>query len=136
MRDSLRGYAATLENAYPSRLEYETDANGYLTAVRFRCSYTAQGGGDPSSAPDFVYASTAFIQPLLLAMLASQDASAQDMAALVNDRWDQGFVYETEDARTSVTVTCYGYVVDRSTGMLISHDASCGFTAAFDIVWN
>lgn len=136
VRDSLRGYAATLENAYPSRLEYETDANGYLTAVRFRCSYTAQGGGDPSSAPDFVYASTAFIQPLLLAMLASQDASAQDMAALVNDRWDQGFVYETEDARTSVTVTCYGYVVDRSTGMLISHDASCGFTAAFDIVWN
>ena len=91
--------------------------------MRFRCSYTAQGGGDPSSAPDFVYASTAFIQPLLLAMLASQDASAQDMAALVNDRWDQGFVYETEDARTSVTVTCYGYVVDRSTGMLISHDA-------------
>lgn len=136
VRDSLRGYAATLENAFPSRLEYETDANGYLTAVRFRCSYTAQGGGDPSSAPDFVYASTAFIQPLLLAMLASQDASAQDMAALVNDRWDQGFVYETEDARTSVTVTCYGYVVDRSTGMLISHDASCGFTAAFDIVWN
>ena len=136
VRDSLRGYAATLDNAYPSRLEYETDANGYLTAVRFRCSYTAQGGGDPSSAPDFVYASTAFIQPLLLAMLASQDASAQDMAALVNDRWDQGFVYETEDARTSVTVTCYGYVVDRSTGMLISHDASCGFTAAFDIVWN
>ena len=64
-------------------------------------------------------------------MLASQDASAQDMAALVNDRWDQGFVYETEDARTSVTVTCYGYVVDRSTGMLISHDASCGVTAAF-----
>lgn len=136
VRDSLRGYAATLENAFPSRLKYETDANGYLTAVRFRCSYTAQGGGDPSSAPDFVYASTAFIQPLLLAMLASQDASAQDMAALVNDRWDQGFVYETEDARTSVTVTCYGYVVDRSTGMLISHDASCGFTAAFDIVWN
>ena len=136
VRDSLRGYAATLDNAYPSRLEYETDANGYLTAVRFRCSYTAQGGGDPSSAPDFVYASTAFIQPLLLAMLASQDASAQDMAALVNDRWDQGFVYETEDARTSVTVTCYGYVVDRSTGMLIPHDASCGFTAAFDIVWN
>lgn len=45
-------------------------------------------------------------------------------------------MYETEDARTSVTVTCYGYVVDRSTGMLISHDASCGFTAAFDIVWN
>lgn len=136
VRDSLRGYAATLDNAYPSRLEYETDANGYLTAVRFRCSYTAQGGGDPSSAPDFVYAGTAFIQPLLLAMLASQDASAQDMAALVNDRWDQGFVYETEDARTSVTVTCYGYVVDRSTGMLIPHDASCGFTAAFDIVWN
>ena len=69
-------------------------------------------------------------------MLASQDASAQDMAALVNDRWDQGFVFETEDARTSVTVTCYGYVVDRSTGMLIPHDASCGFTAAFNIVWN
>lgn len=136
VRDSLRGYAATLENAFPSRLKYETDANGYLTAVRFRCSYTAQGGGDPSFAPDFVYASTAFIQPLLLAMLASQDASAQDMAALVNDRWDQGFVYETENARTSVTVTCYGYVVDRSTGMLIPHDASCGFTAAFDIVWN
>lgn len=136
VRDSLRGYAATLENAFPSRLKYETDANGYLTAVRFRCSYTTQGSGDPSSAPDFVYANTAFIQPLLLAMLASQDASAQDMAALVNDRWDQGFVFETEDARTSVTVTCYGYVVDRSTGMLISHDASCGFTAAFDIVWN
>ena len=136
VRDSFRGYAATLENAFPSRLKYETDANGYLTAVRFRCSYTTQGSGDPSSAPDLVYADTAFIQPLLLAMLASQDASAQDMAALVNDRWDQGFVFETEDARTSVTFTCYGYVVDRSTGMLISHDASCGFTAAFDIVWN
>lgn len=51
VRDSLRGYAATLENAFPSRLKYETDANGYLTAVRFRCSYTAQGGGDPSFAP-------------------------------------------------------------------------------------
>ena len=49
VRDSLRGYAATLENAFPSRLKYETDANGYLTAVRFRCSYTAQGGGDPVS---------------------------------------------------------------------------------------
>ena len=85
VRDSLRGYAATLENAFPSRLKYETDASGYLTAVRFRCSYTTQGSGDPSSAPDFVYADTAFIQPLLLAMLASQDASAQDMAALVNE---------------------------------------------------
>ena len=45
-------------------------------------------------------------------------------------------VTQSRQDTTSVTVTCYGYVVDRSTGMLISHDASCGFTAAFDIVWN
>lgn len=80
VRDMLTGcYPGFRKNAFPQSLTFETDGVGYITAVRFQCGYTAQGGMQAVGDPDVVWAGYAYIHPLLLCMMAGP--GAQEAAA-------------------------------------------------------
>lgn len=145
VRDMLTGcYPGFRKNAFPQSLTFETDGVGYITAVRFQCGYTAQGGMQAVGDPDVVWAGYAYIHPLLLCMMAGPGAQeggrllhprARDIIALVNESWYQGLTYDAGSTHTAARVSCWGYLREGEDTMLIPVEDSCQFTGEFAIVW-
>ena len=145
VRDMLTGcYPGFRKNAFPQSLTFETDEVGYITAVRFQCGYTAQGGMQAVGDPDVVWAGYAYIHPLLLCMMAGPGAQeggrllhprARDIIALVNESWYQGLTYDAGSTHTAARVSCWGYLREGEDTMLIPVEDSCQFTGEFAIVW-
>lgn len=145
VRDMLTGcYPGFRKNAFPQSLTFETDEVGYITAVRFQCGYTAQGGMQAVGDPDVVWAGYAYIHPLLLCMMAGPGAQeggrllhprARDIIALVNESWYQGLTYDAGSTHTAARVSCWGYLREGEDTMLIPVEDSCQFTGEFTIVW-
>ena len=145
VRDMLTGcYPGFRKNAFPQSLTFETDEVGYITAVRFQCGYTAQGGMQAVGDPDVVWAGYAYIHPLLLCMMAGPGAQeggrllhprARDIIALVNESWYQGLTYDAGSTHTAARVSCWGYLREGEDTMLIPVEDACQFTGEFAIVW-
>lgn len=115
-----------------SRMEFETDAEGYITSVRYRCQ--CQGEIIPT---DLVWQ-----QPLLLAMLAGPGSQtgrlvlgsrADELGQVVEDGWLDGFRYDLGDTHTEASTSWSGFL---DAPVLFSQEQDATFTAEFSIVWS
>lgn len=117
-----------------SQLEFETDEEGYITAVRYRCQCRSDR-----------YISTGIVwqQPLLLAMLAGPGAQtgrlvlssqAEDISRVVEDGWLDGFQYDLGSTHTEASTSWSGLFAD--TMLIPAGQDEAVFAAEFSIVWS
>lgn len=115
-----------------SRMEFETDAEGYITSVRYRCQ--CRGEIIPT---DLVWQ-----QPLLLAMLAGPGSQtgrlvlgsrADELGQVVEDGWLNGFRYDLGDTHTEASTSRSSFL---DAPVLFSQEQDATFTAEFFIVWS
>lgn len=115
-----------------SHMEFETDPEGHITSVRYRCQ--CSGDAIPT---DYVWQ-----QPLLLAMLAGPggqtgrlvlSSQVEAISQAVENGWMDGFQYDLGDTRTEASTSWSGVFSDT---MLFSGGQEATFAAEFCITWS